>query len=358
MKIQQLGGSLAASLVVLGCYTLQSTRTLDSFSPTWTGSGTYGLSGPKYAAGLAGENIYLYDSSGRRELWSSPLSDQFGGSYVLTSVAQTHSLGHHEHSFVHGNLVGRTDNLDLFYGTEPFPSLMSRVEPWWPQFWDAGSYFAIVEICDMAAAETGEYGHPTDPESHLFLSVRACNDAGSCAGGVVEATFDDSMRSWWIRSNQEGVQATIRKANDNRFSNECMPIAVTSRGDQETQYLVLGDPSWDELSVFDATRLWEGPLDALRTSDSTRNIADVVVEGRRDGSTEYAFLATLWSGSGSTQLEHRAIVNGAFPDGSPHLTETLPDDVRFLATRGLGAETTTSDLFTFGDQVVRRRYEQ
>lgn len=40
----------------------------------------------------------------------------------------------------------------------------------------------------------------------------------------------------------------------------------------------------------------------------------------------------------------------------PFLIEPVPSNIDVIATRGLGAEGTTGQLFTFGDQVMRREY--
>lgn len=346
---------LGFSLLFASCYELVSTSTLYTTVRAWTGTGTLGRGGPKHSLGLAGQDIYQFSPSGLERVWTAPLIEEFGGPHVLTSLTQTHTLGHHEHTFAHGNLVGRTDNLDLFYTFQSYVGAMTRVRPWSPRIWDGGD-FDIVQVCDMAAAEQQAYGEPNDLDSHLYLSVRACRrGGGTCAGGIVEVQMNSRVDYWWIRSNQDGWQSTLRKADGSFFSNECMPIAVTGRGDQATQVLVVGDPSWDELSVFDASRLWAGPLDALRTPDAAV-IRDVTVSGRRDGSVDYAFVATLWSTASSARVEHRAVVNGDIPSGAPHMTESVASEVRFIEDRGLGAQAGVGELYTYGNTVVRRGY--
>ncbi len=361
MKYKAKLSLLALSVLAgAGCYELASATTVFSSARSWTGTGhasigsTYG----KHSVGLAGQDVLTFDSSGLRSSWTAPAMSVFGGAHVLTSIAQTHSMGFHEHTFVHGNLAGRTDNLDLLYTYQTNLTALRRVQPWYIRFWDAGTYFNVVEICDLAAASLPSYGNPADLESHLFLSFRACPEGGgACAGGVLEVQVDTAISQWWIRSNQQGTQVTLRKPDGTRFSNECMPISVTSYGEQSRQYLAVGDPSWDEISLFDANRLWEGPLGSLRVADTTRNIKDVYVEGRGDGSTDYAFLAVLWRGSTSATLEHSVAVNGTFASDATHLIETVPSDVLFIEGRGLGAEGTSAALYTYGSRVIQRTYQ-
>lgn len=349
---------LCASMV-LACYELVSTTTVSTTPRNWTGAGHFSMGNAvsRQAVGLAGQDIYGFQASGSVWSWSAPLLAKFGGPHTLTSIAQTHSLGHHEKLFIHGNRVGETDNLDLLHARS-LNDLFSVVEAFDPTFWDAGTYHDLVEICDMAAVTLPEYGNPNDLSSHLFLSFRACARNGSgCSGGVLEVQVNAQVNRWWIRSNQEGGQVTNRKADGTRFSNECMPIAVTAYGDQSKDYLVVGDPSWDELSVFDANRLWEGPLDSHRAPDSSRNIEDVHVEGRGDGGLDSVMLSVLWRGSSSAKLEHWAVLGGTF-SASPFLVENLSSGVQLISGLGLGAEGTTGDLFTFGNNVVRRHYQR
>jgi hypothetical protein len=239
---------------------------------------------------------------------------------------------------------------------------MEWVDPWYatPSFYAAvGGEHTIVEICDMASPADGSYGNPSDLNSHLFLSVRACRPSfWGCSGAIVEISVDTGPQFWWTEYRNGTDQAWVETPTSavTWFDNECMPIAVTARGDQSTQYLVVGDPSRDEFSVFDAASIGSGPIDHLTVSEPNRSIADITVEGRGDGSTDYVFLTTLWKGAAGSKLEHRNLVNGAFTSDPPFLVESMPSNIDFIATRGLGAEGTTGDLFTFGSQVMRRNY--
>ncbi|MBL4632675.1 MAG: hypothetical protein JKY56_02310 [Kofleriaceae bacterium] len=340
-------------LVLAGCYTLTSVTTLMWNSPEWTGSGRFGGSGVHRVVGLAGQDVHHFGSGAISE---APLLSKFGGPYVLTSAAQTSSLGHHEHSFAHGNLVGRRDNLRLLYTVLSEFETMDWVSPVDPHFWEHGTNWDVVEICDMVASEAHDFIQPVSQESHLYISIRACpRTGGSCAGGIAEVQMSPDSSSWWIRSNQEGWQGTVSKANNTLFSDECMPISVTSEhGDNTTRYLVVGDPSWDELTVFDADKLWDTPLHSSRTP-TNRRIKDVVIEGRKDGSTQFGFLTVLWTGGTGSQLQHTVLTNGQFPD-DPHLTENVAGDTSFIETLGYGAETDSGELFSFADRTQRRLY--
>lgn len=359
-KIGMLAG--AVMLAAAGCYELVQVVTVYSAARTWTGTGSMSL-GTTYVrspVGLAGQDVVAFSETGVRTIWSSPALVFFGGAHRLTSITQTHGLGHHEHTFLHGNRIGRTDNLDLLYAFQSNLYALERVHAWYPRFHKLGTWFDIVEVCDMAAATLPELGQPDDLDSHLFLSGRACATNGTgCVGGVIEAAIepDTNPMRWWVRSNQEGDQIAILKSDGTRFSNECMPISVTGYGDQLRQYLVVGDPSMDEISLFDAKRLWEGPLDSARFSDASRNIADVQVEERRDGSAECALVAVLWKGSTGAKIDHIAAVSGVF-SASAHLVEYVPSNVLFIESPGVGAEGDRHDLYTFGSQVNRRRYQK
>lgn len=350
--------TLAATVIAAaGCYQLSQISTVYSAAKTWTGTGHNSLGNQfnRYAVGLAGQDLYMFSTSGLASTFTAPAASNFGGSHVLTSFAQTHAMGHHEHSFMHGNLAGQTNNLDLLHAYGTHLTSWSRVEAWYPEFWEGGKWYDIVAICDMAAATTQEYGNPYDLASHLFLSFRACaQDGTGCTAGVLEVQMDSWVEYWWMRSNQEGNQVTIRRPDGNLYSNECMPIAVTAYGDQTRDWLVVGDPSMDELALYDANRLWEGPTDSLRTVDSTYNLKDVTIEGRGDGSVDYVFIAALWKSGSAAQLRHLAGANGEL-EAAPHLTETVASNVVSAQVRGAGAEATSGDLYTFSSSQVQRR---
>ncbi|PRQ04670.1 hypothetical protein ENSA5_05840 [Enhygromyxa salina] len=345
----------AAALLAIGCYEFVSATTVLNSAPNWTGAAAHTFSGSHGVVGLAGQDVYWFDNGGPT-FWNDPLIDEFGGAYVLTSIAQTHTLGFHEHTFVHGNLVGESDNLSLLHTQQGSPSSMEFVDPSVSTFSKYWTSYQVTEICDLAAASHGNFGNPSQSSSHLYMSFRACelNDSSSCTAGVMELAFDTDI-SWWspkqIGSTQ---QIWITKPNGTLFSSECMPIAVTSRGDQSTQYLVVADPSMDEVSAYEAYSLASGPVSDLQTF-SGAYIEDIALEGRADGNIDYAFLVTLWSDG---RVEHRLLTDGDIASGTPFLTEYLPTHIQDIATRNIGAQSSSGQLFTFGDQVVRRSYEQ
>jgi hypothetical protein len=123
--------------------------------------------------------------------------------------------------------------------------------------------------------------------------------------------------------------------------------------------LIVAYPSADAILMYDATRLRSRPIDATRTPDSARAPLDVAVLADREGTTDQVFVAALWRGGATPELRH---YNGTLRGlgDTPHLTEPLPSDVRFVQGQ-LQAVTTTpafrGNLFTFGAQVVRRTYE-
>jgi hypothetical protein len=350
----------AAAVLAVGCYEFVSQTVVLNNAPEWTGSGSWSAGGGGGAVvGLAGQDVYWTSGSGV-EFYNDPLLDEFGGPYVLTSAAQTHTQGFHERSFFHGNLVGETDNLSLlFTGHFSITNPYEWVDPLYFDFYDGSTLFEVTQICDMAAGGNELYGNPSDPDSHMYLSFKACTPAGSsCTAGVMEISFDNQVAWWWPKSVGGVEQVTVRRATGARFSHECMPISVTRRGDQQTQYLVVGDPSMDELTVFDASSIASGPTDYVYAPDSTRNIVDVTVEGRGDGSVDFGLLVTLWKGSGGARLEHRTIINDEFDAAGVMMYETVPSNVQAIASRGYGAEGTTERLFMFGDQLVRRDYQK
>ena len=352
----------AFALLSVSCYDFVSQTTVMPYTEYWRRAAphTLGNSSGGGVIGLAGQDIFYFAGNSWTK-FDDYLLDEFGGPYVLTSVAQTHTVGHHEHTFIHGNLVYQDDELSLLYTSGGSPYSMSWVDPWTYSFYADGEFYAIKEICDMAASSTGEYGHPSDPSSHLYVSFRARNDSGPGAyyvGGVMEISFTSGMDYWWPRPTGSGDQVWIHQPDNTFFSNECMPIAVTGRGDQTEQYLVVGDRSMDELSVFDAYSIASGPVDSVRTPTSEFRIVELAIEGRGDGSTNYGFLVTLWRGSSGAKLEHTWIMNGDLDDGGPHLVESVPTNISHITSRGLGVENPTEQLYTFGNQVMRRYYEQ
>ena len=345
---------LAAAVMVVACYRLVSTTTVVSSAPTWSGTGTRSTGGVTRSLGLAGQDVHWFTETGSGVL-IAPFLAQFGGPHRLTSYVPTAVLSHHEREFIHGNMTGRTDNLRLLYKDHP-DNQATWVQPAGPTFWDGGEYLDVIEICGLAASEPIAFVHPYEPDSHLFMSFRACGRSSlTCAGGVLEAEFDQQITRWWVRSHAEGVQVTVRKPDGNRFSNECMPISVTSDRAQARQYLVVGDPSWDEISVFDALRLWSGPIESWRAPESNRAIRDLVIEGRRERTYDLAFVAVLWAGTAGTQLRHYSLADGVVNE-TPFLSETLPTDVQLIESNGPRMLWDTGHLYTYGAQVVRRQY--
>jgi len=346
----------ASTLTAVACYTLVSATTVMSSAPTWTGTGVRSLSSTYLGGrslGLAGQDVYAFGSS--TYVQTAPFLSQFGGPYTLTSYTQTSALGLHEVEFIHGNLAGRRDNLRLLYKSHP-GNPATWVHPGWTTFWDGGEYMDIVEVCELAASTSREYVAPNAADSHLYISFRACGRTSRvCAGGVLEAFVNQPATSWRVRSNQEGVQVTVRTPDGGRYPNECLPVSVTSDRNQARQYLVVGSPSRDELAMFDAFRLWDGPLSRVRAPDSTRAVRDVVVVGRREGSSDLTFVAVLSGGSGGTILRHHFALNGSVTS-SHFRSETLASNVRFIESAGQMPLWDEGELYTYGAQVVRRRY--
>lgn len=349
------------ALLSVSCYYYVSQTTVMNAAPTWTGASAHTLGSIKGSIGLAGQDIYWFDGVKAPVLMDDYLLDEFGGPYVLTGVAQSHTSGLHEHTFMHGNLVGETDNLSLLYTYGGNPFSMDWVDPLDPTIESGKNLYEIVQICELASAADGSFGHPDDPSSHVYMSFRACTVGQDCTGGVLEIAVDDGVYGpslWWPKINGSVEQIWIRQPNGVRYTNECMPIAVTTRGDQTDQYLVVGDPSHDEFSVFDAFAIGSGPISSLIVADANRNIRDIVIEGRGDGATDYGMLATLWAGPGGSRIEHRTITNGDLPNVAPHLIEPMQSNIQFLSTLNLGAEGTTGVIYTFGTAVARRSYAQ
>src|SRR5690606_11600095 len=118
------------------------------------------------------------------------------------------------------------------------------------------------------------------------------------------------------------------------------PIDVTTAySDQAGHRLVVADPSDDAILMYDAAALRAGPIDVTRTPDSTRSPVDIAVLGDREDGLDHIFVATLWRGSATPQLRHyygtlRSLGN------SPHLTESMSSDVRFLQGQLQGVTST------------------
>ncbi|ACY15637.1 hypothetical protein [Haliangium ochraceum] len=351
---------LASSLSLVGCYEFVTQITVSSVARSWTGANSFSQGnsgGSGYVLGLAGDEIHRISGTGISRIHDGDYAADFGGPYTLTSVAQTHTLGWHEHTFVHGNLVGSSDNLNLFRITTAYLSNpRTKVRPWLTQFTRGGTTYEVREICEIAANPVTTYGDPWDANAHLYMSFRACQVSGSsCTAGVMEISVSSDY--WWPESIGSDVQVWIHKPNGTLFSNECMPFAVTQHGSQSEEYLVVGDPSMDEISVFDAFDIAAGPIDSLIDSDSSTNIRDITIEGRGESSNSYGFIATLRSGSSSARIEHNHIFNGVL-DATPFLSEAVPTNLKFIASRGRGLQSSSEYLYTFGSQVMRRSYQE
>lgn len=185
---------LAVAAMAVACYQLVFATTAMPSAPAWTGTGTRSIGGLTWSLGLAGQDVHWFTETAS-SVEIAPFLAQFGGPYRLTSYVPTAVLSHHEREFIHGNPTGRTDNLRLLYKSHP-SNQATWVEPLWPTFWDGGEYFDVVEICGLAASEPVAYVNPNEPDSHLFISFRACGrSAGICAGGVLEVAFGPQVTS-------------------------------------------------------------------------------------------------------------------------------------------------------------------
>jgi hypothetical protein len=146
----------------------------------------------------------------------------------------------------------------------------------------------------------------------------------------------------------------------NVFSDECMAIDVTTAfTDQAGHRLVVADPSADAILMYDVARLRTGPIDVIRSPDGTRSPVDIAILADRRGGVDYTFVVTLWRGSATPQLRH---YNGTLRGlgDTPHLTESMPSDVRFVQGQLQGVALNPpfrGDLYTLGTRVIRRTYE-
>lgn len=348
--------ALATSGVLAACYDLTAQVLVSSTPVAWTGTGSSSRNNQKRTLGLAGQDVHHFVGSRLVEVETAPYLAQFGGPYVLTSSVPTRVLGLHELEFAHGNRVGQTGELRLLYRSNPV-NVATWVTPAAPFVPADEEYFQIVQICGLTAARTLLWATPESPDSHLFLSIRACGlTSGTCAGGVVEVDMNASVTSWWPAVGPTGVQVALKKPNGAFFSNECMPIAATGNAELARQYLVVGDPSVRELSVFDAFRLADGPVDHVATTDATRVLRDVVIEGKRESDTDQAVVGVLWGSSSDAVLRHHLLFDGTLT--AAYSTDALPNNARFVESPGpLPAQLALgASLFTFGSEVWRRDY--
>lgn len=361
---------LSIVATVCSCYESTGSRTVYPNNVNWTGTGDYAYASSYrgMAVALAGQDVYWFRPDGSINRLKDVLAGEFIGPYNLTSVAQTFSLGLHEHSFMHGNLVGQTNNLDIFHTTQANfgHTAANRIQPLDNlTILQDGQRYNVVEICDMATPDLASgWVLPYHSNSHLLMSVRACTSSGACAGGVIEAAIDRSQQWWWIKSTAGVQHASIKRYGGARYSNECMPIASTrwstaALGDISDEYLFVGDPSMDEITTYDAQDLKRGPLDALHLRSSKR-IKDISAEGIKSGAIHFSMVSVLWqNGSGNT-IDHYQVVDGALP--STHfLSENIGAGYDHIQGFGQGysnLQTRTGDLLTFGNSVVRRTYRK
>jgi hypothetical protein len=354
--------SSAVAILVASCYHLENSVVVMTNAPTWTGAGHASVgsaSSPGRALGLAGEDIYV-GSTASMVLYDSPFLPELGAGYTLTGIAQTHTMGFHENTFLHAYAAGDVGSLDLFLVTGFNFNSYTRIVSTSPWFVESGTIYELTQICDMAGVPIPAYGLPSDEDSHLYLSVRACSmgDSPVCVGGVVEADFSATANEWGVK-NSGGWQAAIRKADGSLYSEECMPISATGLGDTSVHYLALGDPSADELALYEVGQLDQPPVSTRHLPHANQNIRDLVLEGRGDGTTDYGFLAVLWNGSGGTAIEHVLATNGTIGSGA-FLTEPVLNTTRFIHSTGAGGKPANNraDMYTFGTRVYRRTYLQ
>lgn len=350
---------LTSSLVAGGCYIYAGNEMVLDDAPGWTGADSFTENAfvPGDLLGLAGQDIYRFRGTSLYKVYNDPFLGEFGGPYTLTSVAQTRAFPSFQGLYVHGKPVGGDGGLTLLYADSIAFNTVTEIEPYLTSFEHEGVEYDVAEICEIAAVPPS-----SDDDARVYASMRACSEYG-CVGGVMEFEFTDDM--WSPKPAGSSHHVWILRASNSLYSNYCMPISVTRGGDQTVDYLALADTAVDEISLFDARNIAAGPLDRYRSTDLSFvwnfRMVDISVEGRRDGSTNYAFVTTLWRpevGGGSRRLQHWVAANGSFGSDPEFLTETVPADVSKIGTRGLGFEGTSGVLYTFGDKVMRRSYHQ
>ncbi len=361
------------SLGLCGCYDLDSVRPVSSDGARWTGAGDYSQTGQLdgVVVGLAGQNLYRYYSNGTYSRQNNVLSGEFSGPYALTSIAQTFSYGLHEQSFLHGNLQGRTDNLDLFHTEGTYFSwdrAANRIRPYPGLTVRSGAItFEIVEICDMATPDNRSgWTLPYHDDSHLFLSVRACtggDESGLCAGGMVEVGFDGWPNFWNIQYTGSQPHAQFRRQNGNLFRNECMPIAATRWSDANPsiarEFVYLAAPAFDEVVVAEVDQFHRGILDTL-SRPSSHAIQDISVEGMKVGSVHYNFLQGLWAGPSTQNVAHYQVVNGDMPT-SHFYVQSVPNNIDFIQGFGGGKRNElmgVGHMMAFGNAANLHKYRE
>lgn len=368
---------LLLALVILGtgCYSFAWSTVSYSTPVTWTGSGrgTFASSLWGRGVGLAGQRMILLEGSPSDGFGpiviDDPLASHFSGaSYLLRSYTQTLGAYGHQFGVLLAHLASGGANVDLFFQTGvPAAAPWYRARPSSPTFWEApvdAITWTIVELCDVAAI--------TDPFStsahRVFASVRARRCSSSCStalrGGVVELQLEGVSGfapSWRVVLDENGLgNAAMHDQDGNTFSDECMPIDVTTAySDQAGQRLVVADPSDDEILMYDVSRLRSGPIDVISTPDGARSPVDIAVLADREGSADFVLVAALWRGSAAPQLRHYTGTLRTL-GATAHLTESMSSDVRFIQGQ-LQAVTTApalrGNLYTLGDRAIRRTYE-
>ena len=136
-----------------------------------------------------------------------------------------------------------------------------------------------------------------------------------------------------------------------------MLISVTSDPSLSRQYLAVGSKVRDEFTIFEAFKLWNAPLSSWRQSDSIRDMLDLVIDGRAQGSVDVTFLVVLWDGPSNRLLRHYTITNGS-GSVTPDLEETLTPDFRFIESDAPRALGDSANLYTYGSSVQLRAYHK
>ncbi len=385
-RFHALALALSSSFLLSGCYDLLSTEVIpvdaseNAVPGEWTGIGPF-VNYQYRVMGLNGREIWRIDLDSMFEVtgWEgSEIYNMFGGDYTLTSFAQMHRSSWGD-VLIHGNRTGATDEFRFAHTNDPFFKELDWVEPSTTNFNVGGQGYELLEICEIIARPVNTTFRGLDnPDMQAFISFRAKRNGSTTAevvGGVMEIDFiwDISDEKWlWLGmdtppGSEEETEIWIRQINGESFSDECMPIAVTRGGKQTVNYLVVGDPSEDEITVFDAAHLSAGPLDSIKESNLDYSITDITVEGRgaNELNDNYGFVTTLWGNAeNEKRLEHILIMDGDIDNYGPFLEEILHEtssginELNFIETRGNGADYAQEYIFTLGDAVERRLYRR
>ncbi len=371
--------ALTCAVTLTGCYDLQSSDPIFSSSTPWTAVNSVyatnaGSGGQVFA--FRGETLLRIAGSTVEPRGTNHFANLFGETpYTVDSFAQTHEMGWLGDILLHAQAVGGTDEPRLIRAPDTGLYNSEWVEPYYASFNafnDGTHYFDIVHICDLAAIPVPHDGQGLKASDlHVYASFLAADqeNPGSRIGGVMELGFTEHNGDWgwypkldkygtwqrlWVYEEYAPQQTP---PSYTFYSPECMPISVTRGGDQPNDYLVVADPSADTISVFDPLEVDAGPLDTLYRPDAGANILDITVEGYEESGKSHAFVVTLWGDSTGERLEHSRIVDGDIYE--PFLTEdAIEDDIQLITSRGLGAETSSEELYTFGGSTLRRTYSE